>query len=148
MQTEDVAVAVLRFTSGALGTISATTGAYPGVTTRVELFGDKGSAIIENDDLAYLHLARDDKEAAGSYGTQGQPRHTQQDKGANEQRGGAAQQAASLSARSHALQIADMIRAIREDGTPLVDGYAGRMPVEIILAIYESARRHQEVQLS
>src|SRR5438067_3893020 len=30
METEDVAVAVLRFANGALGTISATTGAYPG----------------------------------------------------------------------------------------------------------------------
>jgi predicted dehydrogenase len=140
METEDVAVAVLRFASGAFGTISATTGAYPGVTTRVELFGDKGSAIIENDELAYLHLTRDDKDAVGSYGTQERPQRVQQ--------GGAAQQAAALSARSHALQIADMIRAIREDGTPLVDGYAGRRPVEIILAIYESARRHQEVQLS
>ena len=48
---------------------------------------------------------------------------------------------------SHALQIADMIRAIRENGTPLVDGYAGRQPVEIILSIYESARTHREITL-
>ena len=41
-----------------------------------------------------------------------------------------------------------MIRAIREDGTPLVDGYAGRIPVEIILSIYESARAHKEVKIS
>jgi len=38
-----------------------------------------------------------------------------------------------------------MIRAIHEDGTPLVDGYAARHPVEIILGIYQSARTHQEV---
>lgn len=145
METEDVAVAVLRFAGGALGTISATTGAYPGVTTRVELFGDRGSAIIENDALAYLHLARDDKEEAGSYGAQGQTQPPALEKG---QQGGAAQHAAALSATSHALQIADMIRAIREDGTPLVDGYEGRKPVEIILAIYESARTHKEVLLS
>lgn len=148
METEDVAVAVLRFASGALGTISATTGAYPGVTTRVEIFGDKGSAIIENDELAYLHLARDDKEAVGSYGAQDRSQLIQQDTEANEQQGAAAREATSLSATSHTLQIADMVRAIREDGTPLVDGYAGRKPVEIILAIYESARNHQEVQLS
>ena len=41
-----------------------------------------------------------------------------------------------------------MIRAIRENGAPLVDGYAARHPVEIILGIYESARTHQEVTLS
>ena len=68
METEDVAVAVLRFANGALGTIAATTGAYPGVTTRIEVFGDKGSAIIENDALALLRLARDAKEAVSDYG--------------------------------------------------------------------------------
>jgi len=40
-----------------------------------------------------------------------------------------------------------MIRAIREDGTPVVDGQAARRPVEIILGIYESARTHKEVTL-
>jgi len=42
METEDVAAALLRFANGALGAIAATTGAYPGVTTRVEIFGDRG----------------------------------------------------------------------------------------------------------
>jgi len=41
-----------------------------------------------------------------------------------------------------------MIRAIRDDGAPLVDGHAARHPVEIILAVYESARTGQEVTLS
>jgi hypothetical protein len=41
-----------------------------------------------------------------------------------------------------------MIRAIREDGTPLVDGFAGRRPVAIILGIYESARRREEVSVA
>ena len=53
-----------------------------------------------------------------------------------------------FSASSHASQIADMIHAIREDGTPIVDGNAGRNPVEIILGIYESARTKKEVMLS
>ena len=142
METEDVAVAVLRFANGALGTIAATTGAYPGVATRVEIFGDQGSAIIENDVLAYLHLARDDKEAVGSYGIQQQAPAVEM-----QQQSGTAQNPAALSVTGHALQIADMIRAIREDRTPLVDGYAGRRPVEIILGIYESARTHKEVTL-
>ena len=144
METEDAAVAVLRFANGALGTIAATTSAYPGVTTRIEVFGDKGSAIIEDDDLGYLHLARDDKEEAGAYGANTK---MTANKGADKG-GGTAQNPAALSYKGHALQIADMIRAIREDGTPLVDGYAARRPVEIILGIYESARTHREVLLS
>lgn len=142
METEDVAVAVLRFENGALGAIAATTGAYPGVTTRIEIFGDKGSAIIENDSLAYLHLARDDKQEISTYGAPPQE-HMK-----SEVTGSTSQNPAALSASSHALQIADMIRAIRENGTPIVDGYAARLPVEIILSIYESVRTKKEVMLS
>jgi predicted dehydrogenase len=142
METEDVAVAALRFASGALGVIAATTGAYPGVTTRIEIFGNQGSAIIENDELAFLHLARDEKEAVGDYGASMKRKPEREPVSS-----GASSNPAALMARSHARQIADMIRAIREDGTPLVDGYAGRQPVEIILSIYESARTHREITL-
>ena len=142
MEAEDVAVAALRFASGALGVIAATTGAYPGVTTRIEIFGNQGSAIIENDELAFLHLTHDEKEAAGDYGTS-----MKRKSGQSPNSSGASANPAALAANSHALQIADMIRAIRENGTPLVDGYAGRQPVEIILSIYESARTHREITL-
>lgn len=139
MPTEDVAVAVLRFESGALGTIAATTGAYPGVITRVEVFGDAGSVVIENDRLALVRLQDEEAEAAATAQTDGEEQQTG---------GGTAQNPAALSGDSHAAQIADMIRAIREDGTPAVDGEAGRRPVEIILAIYESARTGKEVSIS
>ena len=144
METEDVAVAVLRFANGALGTISATTGAYPGASTRIEIYGDKGSALIEDDHLSYLHLARDDSEEVGPYGA-GAAKRAQRAETADKS---AAQDPAALAIRSHISQIADMMRAIRADSTPLLDGYGAKHPVEIILAIYESARTHQEVTLS
>ncbi len=143
METEDVAVAVLRFANGALGTIVATTGAYPGTGTRIEIYGDKGSAVIEDDRLSYLHLARDDREEVGPYGAGREQRTPSSPAGPS-----AAQNPAALAIRSHALQIEDMMRAIRENGTPLVDGYAAKHPVEIILGIYELARTHREVTLS
>ncbi len=143
METEDVAVAVLRFANGALGTIAATTGAYPGTGTRIELHGDKGSAVIEDDRLSYLHLAQDDREEVGPYDAAREQHVPTAPAGPS-----AAQNPATLAIRSHALQIEDMIRAIRENGAPLVDGFAARHPVEIILGIYESARTHQEVTLS
>ncbi|GCE07593.1 Gfo/Idh/MocA family protein [Dictyobacter aurantiacus] len=143
METEDVAVAVLRFESGALGTISATTGAYPGATTRIEVFGDKGSAIIEDDRLGYLHLASQDSEEVGPYGGG----RKKSDAAAAAAKSTASDPAA-LQASTHAQQIADMIRAIQEDGTPLVDGHSGRHPVEIILGIYEAASTGKEVTLS
>jgi predicted dehydrogenase len=138
METEDVAAATLSFASGALGTITATTAAYPGVTTRVEIFGDGGSAVIEADGLAYLHLRRDDGEEAGPYG--GAPART-----SGTGAGHTAAEAAAVGIASHALQIADMVRAVRTGGKPLLDGREAQHAVEVILSIYESARTGKEV---
>src|SRR6059058_2733784 len=103
METEDVAVAVLRFANGALGTVAATTSAYPGVTTRIEIFGDKGSAIIENDRLEYLHLTRDDAEEVGAYGGGSATK-----KGATAKVAAGAADPSALQGNTHAMQIADM----------------------------------------
>lgn len=47
METEDLACAALRFSSGAVGTVHATTTAYPGYPERIELIGVKGTAHLE-----------------------------------------------------------------------------------------------------
>ncbi len=44
---------------------------------------------------------------------------------------------------SHALQIADMVRAVREGAKPLLEGREAKHAVEVILSIYESARTGQ-----
>ena len=151
METEDVAVAVLRFENGALGTISATTGAYPGVTTRIEVYGNQGSVIIENDQLAYVHLLHAEKEQVGAYGggaNQVEYFKTQQAKQAEPAKQNTQSDPGALQCHTHALQIADMIAAIREQHAPLNDGEAARHPVEIILGIYDSARTGKEITLS
>src|SRR5207248_7008383 len=98
METEDVGVAVLRFANGALGTIAATTGAYPGISTRIEIYGDRGSAVIEDDHLSYLHLARDDREEVGPYGVAAGKRAQRTESAETS----AAQDPAALAIRSHA----------------------------------------------
>jgi predicted dehydrogenase len=133
METEDTAVAVLRFESGALGTVSATTAAYPGVNTRVEVFGSEGSAVIEDDRLRFLHL-KSEGEAAGDYGMQA---------GAT---AGSGSQVPEGDA--HALQLGAIIEAIEHDTNPVVDGESARRDVALILAMYESARTGREVALS
>src|SRR5215218_5133354 len=67
IEVEDTAVTILTFSGGALGTIVATTAAYPGLTTTIAVHGDKGSAIIDNDDLKYFHTAGE-KQEGDAYG--------------------------------------------------------------------------------
>ncbi|MWJ41920.1 gluconokinase, partial [Clavibacter michiganensis subsp. michiganensis] len=57
IEVEDVAVAVIRFASGALATLQATTAGYPGLDTRVQVQGARGSAVIEAGSLTYFHAA-------------------------------------------------------------------------------------------
>lgn len=57
VEVEDTAVATVTFESGALAVLHATTAAYPGLTVRLQVMGSKGSAVIDNDDLAYFHAS-------------------------------------------------------------------------------------------
>lgn len=58
IEVEDTAVATIRFESGALAVVHATTAAFPGLTVRLQVHGSQGSAIIDDDQLAYFHAAR------------------------------------------------------------------------------------------
>jgi predicted dehydrogenase len=51
METEDLAAAAVRFKNGALGTVHATTAAYPGFPERIELIGTQGTALLEGTSL-------------------------------------------------------------------------------------------------
>lgn len=46
METEDLVAAAVRFASGAVGVIDATTTAYPGSAERIELIGTEGTASL------------------------------------------------------------------------------------------------------
>ncbi len=56
METEDLVAGTLRFANGAIGTLSATTSAYPGFPERIDLIGTKGTAVLEGDMLAVEFL--------------------------------------------------------------------------------------------
>ncbi len=54
METEDLACAAVRYRSGAIGTIEATTAAYPGDAERIEFIGAKGTAALAGTALTVL----------------------------------------------------------------------------------------------
>jgi predicted dehydrogenase len=55
IDTEDIAAAALRFASGAIGTLDATTVAEPGYPERIEIAGTGGSAMLVAERLE-LHV--------------------------------------------------------------------------------------------
>jgi predicted dehydrogenase len=76
METEDLACAALRFSSGALGTVHATTAAYPGFAERIELVGTNGTALLEGTALRAQFVdgkSEELKTQAGGGGTGADP---------------------------------------------------------------------------
>jgi UDP-N-acetyl-2-amino-2-deoxyglucuronate dehydrogenase len=148
MEVEDTATAILKFAGGALGTILATTAAYPGLTARIAVHGDRGSAIIDDDQLGYFHAAGEGQETE-SYGTSGDENQAQkviERYGGVGSGPGAGADPGSLS-MAHRVQIRDFIEAVREDHEPSVNLEEGRKPLAIIAAIYESARTGGPVRI-
>lgn len=138
IEVEDTAVAVVRFKSGALGVIQAATSVHPGYPKTIAIHGDKGSAVIEQEDVLRWDFSPaspldDDVKArfAAKVGASG----------------GAADPKA-ISFEGHRRQLADFVGAIRENRAPAVDGREGRRAVELICAVYESQRTGKMVPLS
>jgi len=138
IEVEDAAVATVRFKSGAIGTIVGTTSAYPGLANRVEIFGTSGSAVIDDDELTHLYFKRKSEEGS-SYGD---------GKAVNVANEYMSNFSANVTvSNSHGREIADFLDAIRDNREPLINGLEGMKPLEIILAIYQSAQTGQEITL-
>ena len=126
IEVEDTAVACLRFKSGALGLIQATTSIWPGYPKTISIHGDQGSAVIEQDDLLrweFKNVKSDDDAIRQKFA---------QRVGAS----GGSSNPAAISHVGHARQLTDFIEEIQSGRAPLVDGREGRKAVATILAIY------------
>ena len=137
IEVEDAAVAAVRFTNGALGTLEATTAAWPGLLKKTEIHGTTGSAIVEQDSVLMWKFAEEtfrDSEIRAEFA-------------APDETGGGAADPKAISHAGHREQLRDFLRAIDTGSTPLVDGREGRKSVELILAIYESQRTGRRVEL-
>src|SRR5262249_18065596 len=137
IEVEDTAVAVVRFKSGALGVIQATTSVHPGYPKTIAVHGDKGSAVIEQEDILRWDF---DPETEEDKATR---KRFAQKLGAS----GGASDPSAISHEYHRWQLADFVKAIETGGTPQVDGREGRKAVEIILSIYEAAMTGRTIEL-
>jgi predicted dehydrogenase len=143
MQAEDIALALLRFRSGAVGTIVTSTAVFPGFAQRLEISGTGGTAVVEDGELILRELTGQQSGQSGQPGQPGQGRRPAAGAG----RDGAAASAAAIASASHAAQIADLLAAIEEGRPPAVTGQDGRDALEVVCAVYESARTGATVAL-
>jgi len=137
IEVEDTAVACLRFASGALGVIQATTSVHPGYPKTIAVHGDRGSAVIEQDDVVRWDMNPETDEDRAV------KQRFAQKSGAS----GGSSNPAAISHIGHARQLTDFVRAIEAGKEPLVDGREGRRAVEVILGVYKSVSTGQTVEI-
>jgi predicted dehydrogenase len=127
IESEDTSVAGLRFASGALGTIEATTATWPGFSRRIELCGENGAAVMEDDDITRWEFREERPEDARIRGLRDGAMGT----------GAAAPM--NIKLEGHQRQIQDFIDGIRERRPFFVEGREARKAVALVRAIYDSA---------
>ncbi|MZD03731.1 Gfo/Idh/MocA family oxidoreductase [Streptomyces sp. SID5785] len=129
IDVEDTLAATVRFASGAIGTLTATTAAYPGLPVRLSVHGDRGSAVIEREELTSFHTVEggdEDGPAPAPPGASGQ---------------------ASIDT-AHRDQYLDFLAAVAEGRPPAVGTAEGRRALRLVLGIYASARTGKPVTLN
>jgi UDP-N-acetyl-2-amino-2-deoxyglucuronate dehydrogenase len=132
IEVEDTAVAVLKYKNGAFGVIQGTTSVYPNQETRFELHGEKGTIIVADSGIKQWKMIDSDEEApqVGALATMSSTKPE------------------DMSSDGHFIFVDDILHAVKENREPLVNGEEARKSVDLILAIYESARTGKEVHLN
>jgi UDP-N-acetyl-2-amino-2-deoxyglucuronate dehydrogenase len=148
IEVEDVAAATIRFASGALGIVHCTTAAYPGLSARLSIFGTRGSAVLDDDRLAFFHTAGAGSTLASASTTSG----TAAAEGTGDQTPAlvaagripaehtlAGPREADHFLMGHVRQYADLAEAIRDGRRPAVTVDDALRSLAVVRGIYLSA---------
>ena len=131
IEAEDTGIAVLKFRSGALGTIEVTMLTYPkNLEGSITILGEKGSVKIGGTAVnrveAWQFADYDDDDKLIEAATTNPP---------------------NVYGFGHEAYYRNVLKVLRGEATPDTDGRAGRKSLELILGIYESAKTGREVPL-
>jgi len=130
IEVEDMGHAIVRYENGAQGVLEASTVVKPGYPNRIEIHGEKGSIILTEAGIIDWQLE----------GVQKPKLQT------DDHTSGSADPMAIATA-GHKKIIKDFIEAIEQDRDPLVSPESARASVELILAVYQSAKTQSPVQI-
>ena len=130
IEVEDVAGATITFENGAIGLLLASTAAYPGLPVRLAVHGSEGTAVMENDGLSFFASASAPQPDPETLVEHDVP------------------EGWSDVDMAHRRQYLDVIDAIRSGRRPAITTDDGRRALQVVLAVYESARTGRPVDLA
>jgi predicted dehydrogenase len=130
IEVEDTVVAMLKFKNHSLGTVEASTACAPGFPRRIELSGTRGSVMLEDDRIVRWSFVEERPEDAElrRAGGRGEDMH------------GGSSDPNAISSEGHRRQISELAAAILSGHGLSTPGAEGQRAVELICAVYESAR--------
>ncbi len=123
IEVEDHGVALMRYDNGMIGTLTASTATKPGFSPVLEVHSDKGSFVMENDEITEWHV-------------DGVPRAKRDDAEFKVHSG--SDSAAVTDTAGHEAILRDFVEAVRQQRPPMIPPASGRLATELVLQIYES----------
>lgn len=129
IEVEDSAAAALEFENGAVGTIEGSTVCSPGYPRRIEICGDKGSCVLEENAIIRWDVPGYDiglpVGVAATNVASSDPK--------------------AIDVSNHTRQFRNFVAAVLHGEELLAPAESGRPPLEIILGIYESSKTGKPV---
>lgn len=131
LEAEDVGLAIVTFTNGAIATIEGTTNVYPqNLEETLYMFGDQGTVKLGGKSMNNIDVWDFADEQDEDIETRDLKEAT-----------------VNVYGNGHTPLYADMVEAIEKDRKPYIDAVAGRNALEIVLAIYKSMKTGETVNL-
>jgi predicted dehydrogenase len=141
IEVEDTVVAILRFRSGGLGSITVSVGQKPGLYTKIHIHGSNGASVGAQTDSGATFIAGLSEVAEPPLNDIWTiPNEEGQLEAYRDQDRIAFSRTADPTAHYHKLQDREFLRAVLDGRDPAVNGEEGRKVVAIIEAIYQSGR--------
>jgi len=134
IEVEDIAIAILTYKNGAYGRLQTASATNPGQGNVFDINGTLGTVLLVEDKITSWAVS-DSKETLA--------KETITDvKG---KAGTAASSATEFPVEGHIIQVKNLIAAVRTGEELICSGEEGRRSLQLIAALYESARRGEEV---